>query len=344
MPETVIEAGPAIEPVRDLDSAAAFFERATPGPANDSTVVEGEVTTDPENPDPENPDPENPEGKVAGGGNDDDDPTKEPEFKEQPEWSRKRMGEISEKKNLLAAENETLKTDAAAKADRIAELEKQVAGKAPVIVAPTASSPLAHVEDPQSLQRELDDALNAREWAMRNPEGGTMQLSDGKTREVSAEEVREGLVNADRMINQHIPKRMEFLRGRQQYITIAQEKYPDVLKAGTDDHSLYQTLLSHWPEIKRFQDPEIIAGRYIRGLRAEEAEAAAKKAGKGPVAPVKKPAAVIAPTAPKAGGGAMPAGGDKGKDAEVAEVRKQATKTGGLDATARFFDAAERRR
>lgn len=340
-----LEQDDQVTPVRDLDSAAAYFDRLdAKKPANDSTATAaaGAATETDDEPDP-NADPKNPDDKKEG---DEDDPTKAPEFKELPEWARKRMGEISEKKNILNGEVETLKTETQSKDARIAELEQQVAGKAPVVVAAPPENPLANVEDPRQLHAELESALSIREWALANPEGGTIDYGDGKTREVSKEEVQAALANTDRMINQHIPARRDFIEKRGQYVEAARTDYPDLFKAGSEDHSTYQSLLSHWPEIKRFLDPEIIGGRYIRGLKAEQAERAAAKAkaeGKAPGTPAKKPATAIAPTALRQSTPGMPSGGVK-NDAELAEAKKQATSTGTMDAAARYFDAMERRR
>lgn len=335
-----------VTPVRDLDTAARYFEsKETAAPANDSTATAPAVAAggDPENPDDPNTTEEPPPDPAKDKADEEPELTAE-QKKELPEWAHRRMGEISAKKNELLEEVTTLKERETAKDGEIAELKQQLAGRAPTVVAPTPENPLANVDDPRVLQGELDQALNILDWCDQNPEGGTIELNgaDGKpvTQEVSKEEMLAAKARANRMINQHVPQRMQFLQGRQEFVARAQEDYPDLLKPGTQDHSDYQALLSHWPELKRFLDPEIIAGRYLRGLKAELA-AKAEKNGKGKPAaqPQKKPATVLAPSAPRQPAAAMPAGAPK-NDAAKAEAKKQATKAGTPDAAARYFDAA----
>jgi hypothetical protein len=346
------EAG-RVAAITDVDSAARYFAKGaeTSKPADDSTATGAGAAAGDE--DPENPDdPQNPDGGTAAGDPaaaviDEEDPMKAPEAKDWPESARHRVGEITAKRREAERRATTAEETARTQAERIAELERQVAGKAPTVIAPTAENPLAHIEDPQALQRELDQALSMRDWAYANPEGGTIDLGDGKTMEVSAEEVRTALATTDRMLNQHIPQRMRYLQDRQQYLARAREEYPELLRPGTEDHATYQTLLSHWPELKRFVDPEIIVGRYLRGLKAEEAEKAAK-AGKtgtgkgGAAAPAKKPATAIAPGTPRQPAASAPTGAAGGNDAEASAARKKANATGTVDDVARFFSTSRK--
>lgn len=341
--------GGRVAAVTDVDSAARYFAgTAKPQPANDSAdEPTGEQSGAGGVEDPEEDDPENAGGGAAegggaaaadGGDSEEDELKKQPGYNELPDWARKRMGEISAAKNTANSRVSELEKATGEKDATIADLQRQLAAKGSPAPAPTAENPLAHIEDPQALQRELDNAINLHQWCEENPDGGTIELSDGKTREVSAEEVRAAKASTTRMIHQHIPARAQYLEGRRQYVEVAKQAYPEIFKEGSEDARQYQALLSHWPELRRFVDPEIIVGRYLRGLRAEEAEKQAKQQGnRGAEAGKKKPATAIAPSTPRQPATPTPVGASSGKDAETSAARKVANASGSVDDVARFF-------
>jgi len=253
-----------------------------------------------------------------------------------PESARKRIGEITAKRR--EAEEASAAKDA-----EIAELRQALEAK-PASVPPAAvpgAMPLAHVMDPRQLESELDSALSIREWVLANPEGGDFPLADGSVKPVSAEDARAALARTDRMINQHIPQRKQWLAEHAQHAAKAREVYPDLFKKGTEENVMLQNLIQAWPEVTRFVDFETIAGRYIRGMRAEQEALKGTSAKQTAETTAKKPnaAKVLAPSALKSSGGAMTSSTTKA-GALDSEARSRANRTGSLEDVAAAFATA----
>lgn len=204
--------------------------------------------------------------------------------------------------------------------------------------APVSSSdPLADVETPEQLQARVADAQFWQEWAIRNPDGGTVKGANGADIEVTAEQARELQVRATQLLTLHAPKRANWLQHRDMQVAQVQEVYPQLLDRTTADYQDAQALLRAWPELKRFPDFLMVIGDYRAGKAAREAaKQQAKEKGAGTPQPKKKLQVPLAPPVPKAS--TAPITPAKEITKRKVEDRVVAT-AGSADAIASYFAA-----
>jgi len=172
---------------------------------------------------------------------------------------------------------------------------KQHVGQAPQVVS--ADTPLGDVQNHGDLSKVKEQALQAKEWALMNPNGGAFETTkDGKTetKEFSADEVREVLVKANRLLDRDIPGRKEYLDAAAGHFQVARTVYPNLFNADHPDSKLGNQFLNMAPWVKKFSDYPIVIGDYIAGARARLArEATAGKPSDGKAQPPANKAKVI---------------------------------------------------
>lgn len=160
--------------------------------------------------------------------------------------------------------------------EELAQVKSQLQQKATPTPAATPDQPLAHVQNSQDLNTVHEQALQAKEWALMNMDGGVYltQEKDGTQKEVNldATQVREVLVKASRLLDRDIPKRRQYLQEAAGHFAEARQAYPQLFNPKTKEAQMASNLVARAPWITSFPDWPLIVGHTIRGLSQYLAE------------------------------------------------------------------------
>lgn len=153
-----------------------------------------------------------------------------------------------------------LRSDNRALRDQIAE--------GPVVIQPTQDSPLSDVTDIAGLDERVTKARADRDWARKNPEGGTRKVN-GKDVEVSAEAASEMLEQADAIIDADAPTRTFLMeRERIKPAEAAAKLEPNLFIKGSAENNLLLHVVRSNPAITRtIPDWEKFVAYAARGMR-----------------------------------------------------------------------------
>jgi len=193
-----------------------------------------------------------------------------------PKGVKKRIDKLSAKRREAEAEVERLKSEV----ERLSQEANKPAQ------TPTADNPYAHLGSLDEVNREAEQAKQIRRWCEMNPDGAVVTGKDGEETEYSAEEVRNIKIRAMDALEEHLPKRMQYLSNYNQIEQVAQKEYPWWKDKSARERQMAETFLKAFPEIQKFPDYKMVIGDYIRGVKSREQN-------------TKKSAPVKAPSAPR---------------------------------------------
>jgi len=179
-----------------------------------------------------------------------------------PKGVKKRIDKLSAKRREAEAEVERLRSEV----DRLSQEANKPAQ------TPTQDNPYAHLSTLEEVNREADQAKQIRRWCEMNPDGAVVTGKDGNEVEYSAEEVRNIKIKALDAMEEHLPKRMQYLQNFNQMETIAAKEYPWWKDKASRDRQIAETFLKAFPEIQKFPDYKMVIGDYISGVKARESK------------------------------------------------------------------------
>ena len=223
-----------------------------------------------------------------------------------PKGVKKRIDKLSAKRREADAEVERLKQE-------VSRLSQEATKPAQT---PTADNPYANLSTLEEVSREAEQAKQIRRWCEMNPDGAVVEGKDGSETEYTAEEVRNIKIKALDALEEHLPKRMQYLQNFNQMEQVASKEYPWWKDKSAKERQIAESFIKHFPEIQKFPDYKMVVGDYIRGVNAREAKA--KSSG----TPVKAPSQ----PRPSAAPARVPA-----KDAQSQAAQKRFTVSGNRD-------------
>lgn len=246
---------------------------------------------------------------------------------------------------------------------KVAELEAKLAAKAettlpepaateptPPPVAPSiipGPQPLGNYNDLASLGTLQQQAKSAVRWAEEtldtpkawktrvdvDPDTGdetSVRVTKNGAETYTEAQVKAIIRDAKITLEDHIPARAHFVNARQRAQQLAREEFPFLADKKSPEYQQAQQMLRD-PRLQAWPDAEYIVGMQIRGMKAIEADKAAKKAAEAPKPKAKAPAikpssdqSVVSSTSVVA---RIPAG-TANKNALVAEQQKLKQKGG----------------
>src|SRR6267142_1947809 len=217
-------------------------------------------------------------------------PEAEPKL-ELPESVQKRIDQLTAKRKAAEEQVATLVAENTA-------LKARALNVPPV--PPTPASPLADIETHEALGAKLALAQQAKTWAIENLEGGEVDMGEGKVQYLDAPNVRKLLAKAEELLTLHGPQRGRFITDKGQFDAEAKRDYPALFKAGTAEHSEYNTWLNVFPECRKYPDIALIVGDAITGraVRLAKRQKGQQK-GNGQNPPLATPAPSGAPRVAK---------------------------------------------
>lgn len=179
-----------------------------------------------------------------------------------PKGVKKRIDKLSAKRREAEAEVERLRSEV----DRLSQEANKPAQ------TPTQDNPYAHLSTLEEVNREIDQAKQIRRWCEMNPDGAVVTGKDGNEVEYSAEEVRNIKIKSLDAMEDHLPKRLQYLQNFNQMETIAAKEYPWWKDKASRDRQIAETFLKAFPEIQKFPDYKMVIGDYISGVKVRESK------------------------------------------------------------------------
>ena len=193
-----------------------------------------------------------------------------------PKGVKKRIDRLTAKRREAEAEVDRLKMEM--------ETLRQEASQKPV-QNHNPENPYSHLNTPEAISKELEQAKQIRRWCELNPDGATVKDKEGNETDYSAEEVRRIKVKAMDAMEEHLPKQHRYLEQVSHMDKIATNEYPWWKDKAAKERLLAEKFLQVFPEIKRYPDYKIVVGDYIRGIQAREQSAKNKAPQRAPSQP-----------------------------------------------------------
>jgi len=240
-----------------------------------------------------------------------------------PEWLQKRIARFTRQKGDLERKLQATETERQQLQSEVERYKSAPAPEPPVPVVVSESDPASGIRNELQLEQAAIQARTLKRWCERNPEGGVLQVPDGKggysTREFTGEQVRAMKEATEDDLEQHFPRRREYLRAEQAHSSEALREFTWLTDRNSPQFAKFRKALADYPQIRLRPDWVSATAIFVEGLEAREARM--KAAAKPPVAkpkPATPPPKVLgAPTA------APPRTGPKGAlEADLAAAEK----------------------
>lgn len=175
---------------------------------------------------------------------------------------------------------------------KIAELEakvKELEAKETEVSTPKNykdnANPYSHLSSRAEIEAEIAQARQVRRWCEENADGVVVTEEDGNEKIYSAEDVRRIKLNAMDALEEHLPKRANYIATKEQVDKVAETEYKWYKDRSSKEHQIAQGFIKAFPEITRFPDYKIVVGDYIRGMQAREGSRKQQNIQKAPIQP-----------------------------------------------------------
>jgi hypothetical protein len=194
---------------------------------------------------------------------------------------------VQERIDELVAKQKTAEEEAKSWKSKVEELEAKGKEKE-YILTPTKESPLSDVMSIEDLQKREALIEHVRDTCLRNPGGYTVTDSNGKEVFYDAKDVREALVETDKLLRKDVPARAKWLETHQAENLRAKQEFPWMFDARREEYQIRQNVLRNFPEIRKLPQYESLIGLLILGEKTlNESKSNTKKVTAKP-AEVKK--------------------------------------------------------
>jgi len=206
-----------------------------------------------------------------------------------PKGVKKRIDKLSAKRREAEAEVERLK----------GEMERLTQEANKPARTPIANNPYSNLNSADEVNREIEQAKQIRRWCELNPDGAVVRDSKGNETEYSAEDVRSIKIKALDALEEHLPKRLNYLQNFNQFENIVGKEYPWWKDKTSTERRIADAFLQQFPEITKFPDYKMVLGDYIRGVKSREMASKKQPASSKEVPPQPKRTTTPAYVPPK---------------------------------------------
>jgi hypothetical protein len=200
-----------------------------------------------------------------------------------PEWVPKRIARFTRQKVELEKRLAEADGERQQLRGEVERLKSSGAGDPPLPVVVDHNDPASGITNETQLEQTYNQARWLKRWCERNPDGGTLEVANGKggidAREFSAEQVRSMREAAEDDIEQHLPRRREYLRTERSMAQEAIKEHPWLTDKASPRLERFKQVIAAYPPLRLRPDWVRAAAVFVRGLEAVEAEA---KAGTAP--------------------------------------------------------------
>jgi hypothetical protein len=194
-----------------------------------------------------------------------------------PKGVKKRIDKLTAKRR--EAEAKLAKME-----EEMERLRQEATQKSPA-KGPDPLNPYAHLNTPELISKEIEQAKQVRRWCEMNPDGATVKGENGDEVDYTAEEIRQIKLKALDAIEEHLPRQLNYVSAARQVEVIAQNEYPWWKDKSARERQIAEKFIESFPEIQRFPDYKMVVGDYIRGVKAREAAKKGSPVAKAPVQP-----------------------------------------------------------
>jgi hypothetical protein len=177
-----------------------------------------------------------------------------------PKGIKKRIDKLSAKRREAEAEVERLK-------EQVERLEQEANQPAQT---PDANNPFNHLRSMDEINREADQAKQIRRWCEMNPDGAVVTKASGEEVEYTAEDVRKIKIKSMDALEEHLPKRAQFLQAYNQFDAVAQKDYTWWKDRSSKERQMAESFIKAFPEILRAPDHKLVLGHLITGIKVYE--------------------------------------------------------------------------
>lgn len=177
-----------------------------------------------------------------------------------PKGVKKRIDKLAAKRREAEEEVERLR----------GEVERLSQEATKPAQTPSTENPFSNLSTLDEVNKEFDQSKQIRRWCEMNPDGAIVTNANGEEVEYTAEDVRKIKIKAMDAMEEHLPKRAQYLENYQQIEQVATKEYPWWKDKSTRERQIAEAFLKSFPEIKRFPDYKMVLGDYIRGVKARE--------------------------------------------------------------------------
>lgn len=160
---------------------------------------------------------------------------------------------------------------------KIAELEEKIRlmeAKETEVSTPRnykdQANPYSNLNSRAEIEAEIAQARQVRRWCEENADGVVITQENGEEKVYSAEDVRRIKINAMDALDEHLPKRAQYITAKEQIDKVAENEYKWYKDRSSKELQIAQNFIKAFPEITRFPDYKIVVGDYIRGMKARE--------------------------------------------------------------------------
>jgi hypothetical protein len=171
---------------------------------------------------------------------------------------------VQKRINKLTARNKAYEEQISEMALKLQELEVKVNKEGQVqkteAPRPMPENPFGHLDTPEKIQAEVENARWLRYKCEENPDGFELGGSY-----IGPEEVRTIKVNAIKAIEQNLPAQYQYLQAAKHYGEIASKEYPWWTKPETKEAQMANEVLKNFPQFRKFPDFQLFVGDYVRG-------------------------------------------------------------------------------
>jgi len=167
------------------------------------------------------------------------------------------------------------------------QLKLQVESNKPtgIVISKDESLPYAHINSLAEIDAEIAQARQVRRWCEENSDGVIVQNPDGTESEYSTDDVKRIKLNAIDALEEHLPKRLNYVQTKEKVDSIAYKEYPWLKDRSSKERQIAEAFIKALPQITRFPDFNIIIGDYINGVKTREASYKGNNIRKAPVQP-----------------------------------------------------------
>ncbi len=178
---------------------------------------------------------------------------------------KKRIDKLVSKRREAEAEIAKLK-------EELESARNQKSTSEPVVA--TKDNPYSHIQSVAEIESEVSQARSVRRWCEEHSDGYTVTDASGNETYYSPEDVKQIKLNAIDALEEHLPKRMQYIKAKDNFENLAEKEYGIVWKKDIDsrEKQIAHQFLKAFPEITRFPDYKMVIGDYIAGVKARESK------------------------------------------------------------------------
>ena len=192
-----------------------------------------------------------------------------------PKGVKKRIDKLTAKKREAESEVERLKSE-------VERLSQEAVRPAQT---PTKDNPFGHIKNIAEIQKEFEQAKQIRRWCEMNPDGAVVRNNLGDDVEYSAEDVRNIKIKSMDAIEEHLPKRANYLQAAEQFEQVANKDYVWWKDRSSKERQMAESFITAFPEILRAPDHKLVLGHLITGIKTYESTKRVTSPQKAPMQP-----------------------------------------------------------